>query len=285
MAGNLTQDSPAALVLSGIPGATDCHSHVVGPPARWPTIPDARYAPEVGPIEDYIAALDVLGIARCVLVQPSIYGSDNGCQLDAMRALGPARARGVAVVEPDIDGAELRRLDAAGMRGLRFNLRSGGLALEALEPIAKRIAPLGWHIQLFTEASVIAQIAPRLRALPVPVVFDHMGVPEIAKPTAQPGFQALLRLLDGGNAWVKLSGAERLSRQDTGYDDVVPFARALIAVAPERTLWGLDWPPSRFFKVKPQLADWIHQLHQYTADAATLQRILVDNPAALYRFD
>src|SRR5262245_52527524 len=162
MAGDL-KDGLAVTGLSGIPGATDCHSHVVGSPERWPTIPDARYAPEVGPIEDYVAALDALGIARCVLVQPSIYGSDNGCQLEAMRALGPARARGIAVVDPDVDAAELRRLDAAGVRGLRFNLRSGGLALEALEPIARRIAPMGWHIQLFTEACVIAQIAPRLR--------------------------------------------------------------------------------------------------------------------------
>ena len=264
--------------------ATDCHSHVVGPPARWPTIPDARYAPEVGPTEDYIAVLDRLKIARCVLVQPSIYGTDNGCQLEAMRALGPARARGIAVVDPDIDEAELRRFDAAGMRGLRFNLKSGGLTLEELEPIARRVAPLGWHIQLFTATSVIALIAQRLRALPVPVVFDHMGGPEIAKPMTEPGFQALLRLVGEGNAWVKLSGAERLSQQDSGYDDVVPFARALIAAAPERALWGLDWPPSRFFKVKPQPEDWIDQLRKYASDGATLQRILVDNPANLYRF-
>jgi predicted TIM-barrel fold metal-dependent hydrolase len=265
-------------------GATDCHSHVVGPPDRWPTIPDARYAPEQGPIEDYVVTLDRLGIARCVLVQPSIYGADNGCQLEAMRALGPARARGIAVVEPDVADAELRRLDAAGMRGLRFNLKSGGLGLETLEPIARRIAPFGWHIQLFTSTEVIAHIAPRLRALPVPVVFDHMGGPETARPMAQPGFQELLKLLDGGCAWVKLSGAERLSQQDAGYDDVVPFARALIAAAPERALWGLDWPPSRFFKVKPEPAHWVAQLRKYVTDPAILQKILVDNPAALYRF-
>jgi predicted TIM-barrel fold metal-dependent hydrolase len=264
--------------------ATDCHSHVVGPPARWPTIPDARYAPEEGPIEDYVVVLDRLGIARCVLVQPSIYGTDNGCQLEAMHALGPARARGIAVVDPAISDAELGRLDAAGMRGLRFNLKSGGLGLDTLEPIAQRIADLGWHIQLFTTAAVIAEIAPRLRALPVPVVFDHMGGPEIAHGLAQPGFAALLGLLRDGGAWVKLSGAERLSAQDAGYDDVVPFARALIAAAPERALWGLDWPPSRFFKTKPQPEDWIHQLRKYTQDAATLDRILVTNPAQLYRF-
>jgi 2-pyrone-4,6-dicarboxylate lactonase len=266
------------------PGATDCHSHVVGPPEQWKTIPDRRYEPEQGPLPAYIEILSELGIARCVLVQPSIYGTDNGCQLDAMRALGPQRARGIAVVAEDVSDTALRQLDDAGMRGLRFNLKSGGLGLAALDAMARKIAPLGWHIQLFTAADVIAEIAPRLRSLPVPVVFDHMGGPEIAAGIAQPGFQALLALLRDGTAWVKLSGAERLSAQPNGYDDVVPYATALIAAAPQRALWGLDWPPSRFFKVKPQPADWIVQLRKYTTDPATLDRILVANPAELYRF-
>jgi 2-pyrone-4,6-dicarboxylate lactonase len=265
-------------------GATDCHSHVVGSPDRWPTIPDRRYEPEQGPLPAYIEVLAELGIARCVLVQPSIYGTDNSCQLEAMRALGAQRARGVAVVDEAVTDAELRRLDDAGMRGLRFNLKSGGLGLDALEPVARKIAPLGWHIQLFTAAPVIAEIVPRLRTLPVPIVFDHMGGPEVGAGMAQPGFQALLALLGDGKAWVKLSGAERLSAQPDGYDDVVPFAQALIAAAPQRALWGLDWPPSRFFKVKPQPSDWIAQLRKYAADAPTLDRILVANPADLYRF-
>jgi len=266
------------------PGATDCHSHVVGPSDRWPTIPDRRYEPEQGPLPAYIEILAELGIERCVLVQPSIYGTDNGCQLEAMRALGPRRARGIAVVAEDVTDEALRKLDDSGMRGLRFNLKSGGLGLAALDSMARKIAPLGWHIQLFTASSVIAEIAPRLRTLPVPVVFDHMGGPDIAAGLAQPGFAALLALLGDGNAWVKLSGAERLSTQSAGYDDVVPYAKALIAAAPHRALWGLDWPPSRFFKVKPQPADWIAQLRKYTVDRPTLDRILVANPADLYRF-
>jgi 2-pyrone-4,6-dicarboxylate lactonase len=169
-----------ALPADALPaGATDCHSHVVGPPDQWPQVPDRRYEPEQGPLPDYVAVLDQLGIERCVLVQPSIYGTDNGCQLEAMRAIGATRARGVAVVEPDVTEAELRYLHDAGMRGLRFNLKSGGLGLDSLEPIARRIAPLGWHIQLFTATKVIADIACRLRSLPVPLVFDHMGGPEI----------------------------------------------------------------------------------------------------------
>jgi 2-pyrone-4,6-dicarboxylate lactonase len=267
------------------PGATDCHSHVVGPPDRWPTIPDRRYEPEQGPLSAYVAFLDRLGIERCVLVQPSIYGTDNGCQLEAMRAIGRQRARGIAVVDEAVTDDALRRLDDAGMRGLRFNLKSGGLGLDALEPIARKIAPFGWHLQLFTAASVIADIADRLRTLPVPIVFDHMGAPEIPLGVSQPGFAALLKLLGDGRAWVKLSGAERLSTQPSGYDDVVPFARALIAAAPDRTVWGVDWPPSRFFKTKPEPRHWIDQLRKYAPDPTILNAILVSNPAALYGFD
>jgi predicted TIM-barrel fold metal-dependent hydrolase len=171
------------------------------------------------------------------------------------------------------------------MRGLRFNLKSGGLGLNALEPIARKIAPLGWHIQLFTAAPVIAEIADRLRGLPVPLVFDHMGGPEIAHGLTQPGFQALLALLCDRRAWVKLSGAERLSNQPESFDDVVPFARALIAAAPERAVWGLDWPPSRFFKTKPKPSHWIEQLRKYVDGAPALDAILVGNPATLYGFD
>jgi predicted TIM-barrel fold metal-dependent hydrolase len=265
-------------------GATDCHSHVVGAPARWPQLPDRRYEPEQGPPEDYVALMARLGIARSVLVQPSIYGTDNGCQLEAMRLIGPARSRGIAVVAEDVDDLELQRLHDAGMRGLRFNLKSGGLGLAALEPVARKIAPLGWHIQLFTATPTIAEIAPRLRALAVPVVFDHMGGPVIGEGLAQPGFQALLGLLRERRAWVKLSGAERLSAEPAGYDDVVPFARALINDAADRALWGLDWPPSRFFKTKPDDAHWFRLLATWAPDAATRQAILVDNPARLYGF-
>lgn len=265
-------------------GATDCHSHVVGPAARWPTIPDRRYEPEEGPVAEYVAALARLGLSRCVLVQPSVYGTDNGCQIEAMREIGADRCRGIAVVAADISATELRRLDDAGMRGVRFNLRSGGLGIEDFERVSRRIAPLGWQAQIFTVAPIIAEIEPLLRKLPVPVVVDHMGGFDPALGLAQPGFQALLRLLGDRIAWVKLSGAERLSAQADGFEDVVPFARALLAAAPERAVWGIDWPPSRFYKVKPKPEDWISQLLKYVGRPAGLKAVLVDNPASLYGF-
>ncbi|HWB51844.1 MAG TPA: amidohydrolase family protein [Stellaceae bacterium] len=265
-------------------GATDCHSHVVGPVDRWPMIADRRYEPEQGPVADYIATLAGLGLDRCVLVQPSIYGTDNGCQIEAMQEIGRDRCRGVAVVSPDVANAELQRLHDAGMRGVRFNLRSGGLGIDDLETVCRKIAPFGWHAQIFTAAPVIAEREMLLRRLPVPVVVDHMGGPDPAEGLGQPGFRALLRLLADRVAWVKLSGAERLSGQETGYDDVVPFARALIAAAPERAVWGIDWPPSRFYKVQPEPGDWIKQLLKYVEQPAGLVPVLRDNPAALYGF-
>jgi predicted TIM-barrel fold metal-dependent hydrolase len=265
-------------------GATDCHSHVVGLVERWPMIADRRYEPEQGPVADYIATLAALGLSRCVLVQPSIYGTDNGCQIEAMQEIGCERCRGVAVVSANVAASDLRRLHEAGMRGVRFNLRSGGLGVDDLETVCRKIAPLGWHAQIFTAAPVIAEREELLRQLPAPVVIDHMGGPDPAEGLAQPGFQALLRLLEDRVAWVKLSGAERLSAQEHGYDDVVPFARALIAAAPERAVWGIDWPPSRFYKVQPTPNDWIEQLLKYVEQPGSLQSILVDNPAALYGF-
>jgi len=265
-------------------GSTDCHSHVVGPVERWPMIADRRYEPEQGPVDDYIAAMAQLGIERCVLVQPSIYGTDNGCQIEGMQQIGRDRCRGIAVVGADVADAELRRLHDAGMRGVRFNLRSGGLGIGDLETVCRKIAPYDWHAQIFTSAPVIAELEPQLRQLPVPVVLDHMGGPDPAQGLEQPGFQALLRLLGDRIAWVKLSGAERLSGQDSGYDDVVPFARALVAAAPERAVWGIDWPPSRFYRTPPQPADWIRQLVKYVQLHEALGRVLVDNPANLYGF-
>ena len=265
-------------------GSTDCHSHVVGPVDRWPMIADRRYEPEQGPVADYIATLAGLGISRCVLVQPSIYGSDNGCQIEAMQEIGRERCRGVAVVNPDVPDAELQRLHDAGMRSVRCNLRSGGLAIDDLEAVCRKIASFGWHAQIFTAAPIIAEREMLLRRLPVPVVIDHMGGPDPAEGVAQPGFQALLRLLADRVAWVKLSGAERLSGQENGYDDVVPFARTLIAAAPERAVWGIDWPPSRFYKVQPQPDDWINQLLKYIEQPDGLVPILVENPATLYGF-
>ncbi len=243
-----------------------------------------RYEPEAGEAADYKAVLARLGIERCVLVQPSFYGLDNGCQIAAMRIIGRERCRGVAVVDETISNAELQRLHDAGMRGVRFNLMSGGLPVSALETIAHRIADFGWHVQLFASAPAIEAIEARLRALPVATVIDHMGCPEKAGGVAQSGFQAVLRLLRDRVVWVKLAGAERLSALKAGFDDVVPFAQALIAAAPERVVWGMDWPPSRYFDTPPEPEDWVRLLLKYAPGAAARRAVLVDNPATLYGF-
>lgn len=265
-------------------GATDCHSHIVGS-AEWPMVDSRKYEPETGSMRDYMDVLARLGIDRCVLVQPSFYGSDNSCQIEAMRLIGVERCRGVAVVDDDVAAGELRRLHSLGIRGIRFNIMSGGLKLQSLETIARKIAPFRWHVQIFAPSTVLAEIAPRLRALPVPVAIDHMGCPEKGRGVSQPGFQAVLRLLEDRVAWVKLAGAERLSARSSGFDDVVPLARALIAAAPDRVIWGLDWPPSRFYAAPPAPKDWVSLLLQYVDnDACALRAILVANPGQLYDF-
>ncbi len=264
-------------------GATDCHSHIVGS-AEWPMVGSRKYDPEPGSAQDYMEWLGLLGIHRCVLIQPSFYGDDNGCQIAAMQLIGAEKCRGVAVVDDEVAAHELRRLHSLGVRGVRFNILSGGLKLQSLEAVARKIAPFHWHVQIFAPSTALAEIAPRLRALPVPVVIDHMGCPAKGGGLAQPGFQAVLRLLGERAVWVKLAGAERLSTQSTGFDDVVPFARALIAAGSDRVVWGLDWPPSRYFVSPPAPEDWISLLRRYADDDDTLRTILVDNPARLYDF-
>jgi predicted TIM-barrel fold metal-dependent hydrolase len=278
---DLTTRSRAGRALPA--GATDCHSHVVGSP-EWPMVEGRKYEPESGSAQSYAGVLTRLGIDRCVLVQPSFYGTDNGCQIAAMKVIGVERCRGIAVVDEDVAADEIQRLHMLGMRGVRFNLMSGGLKLRSLEKIANKIAAFGWHVQVFASCRVLADIATRLSALPVPVAIDHMGCPEKGGGVSQPGFQAVLRLLEDGVAWVKLAGAERLSAQSTGFEDVVPYARALLAAAPDRVVWGLDWPPSRYFAAPPAPEDWISLLFNYTDDQRLLRTILVDNPSRLYDF-
>jgi predicted TIM-barrel fold metal-dependent hydrolase len=268
------------------PGATDCHAHVFGPASRYPYAEGRRYTPPDCSLAAYRHMLATIGCERAVLVQPSVYGTDNRAHLDALAEAGPA-FRMVAVVAPDAPPAELERMHAAGVRGVRVNVLSGlGLALDVLEPLGRRLAPLGWHLQAFLDAEAIAAYEPALAALPCPLVIDHMGHFSMEAGLGQPGFQALLRLLRGGNTWVKLSGAYRLSRQPTPpFSDVVPYARALIEAAPERCVWGSDWPhPMVNGPPMPNDGDLVDLLADWAPDEAQRQRILVDNPAKLYGF-
>jgi len=267
-------------------GATDCHAHVFGPAAEYEWSPKRGYTPPDCSLADYRRMLATIGCERAVLVQPSVYGTDNTAHLDALAEAGPA-FRMVAVVDPDLPQRDLEHIAVAGVRGVRFNVVSkGGLALDGLERMARRIAPLGWHIQLFVDADTIARIEGKLASLPVPVVIDHMGHVTTDLGLEHPGFQALLRLLRGGNAWVKLSGAYRTSRQPTApFSDVVPYARALIEAGPERCVWGSDWPhPMVNDRPMPNDGDLADLAADWAPDEDTRRRILVDNPARLYGF-
>lgn len=264
------------------PGGADCHCHVFGPYAAYPLSPGRGYTPPEASVEWYLAMLATLGLERTVIVQPSVYGTDNRATLAAVAAIGAARARAVVVVDDDTDAAALAAMHAAGARGVRFNLVSGnGAPREQLAAVAARIAPLGWHLQVFTRE--LATLAPALAGLPVPLVLDHMGGVVAAAGIASPDGQALLRLLDGG-AWVKLSGYR--SSAGAPYADVAPLARALLAAAPDRCLWGTDWPHPQF-ETPDQVPDdgqLLDLLGEWAPEEAARHAVLVDNPARLYGF-
>ena len=219
----------------------DTHFYIFGPPARYPLAKTRGYTPPPALVPQYCAMIDTLGIERMVIVHPSVYGTDNSCSLDAMAALGD-RCRMVAVVDAFVSDAQLKQMDAAGVRGVRFNLISlGGPSRNALEALARRIAPMGWHVQVYVEGKQLAELAPILEKLPVPVVVDHMGSIMTAWGLNNPSLRALRKLIDSGRGWVKLCGY-RCSSAGHPYADVAPLARALVGAAAERCLWGSDWP-------------------------------------------
>lgn len=282
--------SPRKPVIKAPPGAIDCHAHIFGPVDRYPFSPKRLFTPPDVTVAQYRALLATLGVDRAVLVTPSVYGMNNERQLDALREM-QGRWRGVAVVPTDVGDAELQRLHAGGFRGVRVNLfAKSGLLLGDLEQIAARVAGLGWHVQLHADARNLEEIVPRLRKLPVDVVFDHMGHVPAAAGVSHPGFQALLGLMQEGRFWAKLSAPYRLSELPYPYDDVTPFARALIAAAPDRMVWGSDWPhpavpghmPANF--VMPNDGDLLDILALWTDDAVVQRKILADNPRRLYDF-
>ena len=265
-------------------GSTDCHFHIFGPHARYPLSPGRRYTPPEAAIEHYRAIAAVLGIERMVVVQPSIYGTDNRCTLDAVASFGQERARAVAVLDESVTAPELRRLHEAGVRGVRFNAVSGnGTPLEQLRSVARRAAPLGWHLQLYLHGEHLLELAPRLPELGLPVVIDHMGGVSSEKGVNHPEFRTLLRLLEGGRIWVKLC-CYRSSAAGHPFADVQTMAETLIAAAPERCLWGTDWPHPSYMQTMPDDGELLDLLGEWAASAAMQRRILVENPVALYGF-
>lgn len=266
------------------PGSCDCHAHIFGPQDQYPYTPNRSYTPPEASTAAYLRMLGALGFERAVIVQPSVYGIDNSCTRDAIVASG-GMWRGVAVVEPCVTDSRLAELHAAGFRGVRINLLfKGGLQMEALEQIARAIQPLGWHVQLLLDGRDLPELADRLRRLPVDFVVDHMGHMPASLGAGHPGFQTLLDLLRGGRCWVKLSGAYRISAKPQPYDDAIPIARALVETAPDKLVFGTDWPHPSISVPMPQDASLLDLLPLWAPDEATRHKILVENPARLYDF-
>jgi 2-pyrone-4,6-dicarboxylate lactonase len=266
------------------PGACDCHAHIFGPQTRYAYDPKRRYTPPDATPADYTRMLRRLGVERGVLVQPSVYMTDNTALLDAL-AETRFPLRGVAVVDETVTDAELARMDALGVRGLRLNLRFENGAPGDIAPrLAARVAPLRWHLQFRINAEDFPSIEPMLDAMPVDVVIDHIGQVPVQDGLDGAAFQTILRLVRKGRCWVKLSAPMRMSRQDYPHADVTPFVHALIGARPDRMVWATDWPHTTITGRMPNDGDLCDLLLDWIPDEATRRAVLVDNPARLYGF-
>jgi len=264
------------------PHACDCHMHIYDD--RFATVPGARLAHAAATVAMYRQIQKRNGTTRTVVVTPSAYGTDNSCTLDAIGQLG-ADARGVAVVAKDVSDEELVRLDKAGIKGLRFNVAiTSVMTPEMIEPMARRVAPLGWHLQLNMSNDDLLANRDMLTRLPVPIVFDHFAKIPVQDSESQPIFKFVTDLLTAQRAYIKLSGAYLVSKVGgPGYGDVAPLARKLIDLAPTQVLWGSDWPhPTE--KHKPDDAALVDMMVSWAGSEEKLKALLVDNPARLYHF-
>jgi 2-pyrone-4,6-dicarboxylate lactonase len=268
------------------PGAVDAHCHVFGPGDLFPYAPERKYTPCDAPAAKLFELRDFLGFERNVIVQATCHGADNRALVDALAHAG-GLARGVATVRPDVSDAELRALDAAGVRGVRFNFVKrlvDTTPRATLAAVAARIAPLGWHVVIYFEAAELPELYDFFTSLPTTVVVDHMGRPDVTKPVDGPEFELFVRLMrEHPNFWSKVSCPERLSRSGPpGYDDVVPFARRLVEAFPDRVLWGTDWPHPNLKSHMPDDGKLVDFIPRIAPTVELQQRLLVDNPQRLY---
>lgn len=263
--------------------ACDCHMHIYD--SRFPVAPTATLRPPDAHVDDYRLLQKRLGATRNVVVQPSTYGTDNRCTLDAAAQLGPT-ARVVAVVDTSVTDVELQRLATLGVRGIRFNLvQVGATTIDMMEPLSQRVHALGWHVQIHMLGDQIAQIEDLLRRLPSPIVFDHMARIPATDGIRHPAFAVMRKLIDKGNTWVKLSGAYMNTKIGAPtYADVAELAQAYVKAAPERMVWATDWPHPTERTDKPDDAVLLDLLSGWVPDESMRNRILVDNPATLYDF-
>lgn len=270
--------------LAAPAGACDTHMHIYED--RFPLAPTALFKPPHSPVADYLAMRKRIGVERTVVVQPTAYGFDNTCTLEAMAALGPG-ARGIAVVKPDVTEAQLERLTKAGMRGIRyFMLPGGALPWDTLETMAARVAPFGWHVQLQLDGRTLPEREALLKRLPGTLVIDHNGKFLEPVPPDHAAFKCLLRMLENGRTWVKLSAPYETSKTGApAYADVGLLAKALARAAPDRALWATNWPHPNVPKEKrSDEAELLDLLLEWAPEEAARRKILVENPAKLYGY-
>jgi predicted TIM-barrel fold metal-dependent hydrolase len=267
------------------PNAADCHCHVFGPREQYPWAANRLYTPPPVTLDHYLGMLDTTGFARGVLVQTGLYGADNRFIVDAIKA-HPKKLRAIALIDETFSDRALCDLAEAGVCGFRVNRTAKtGLAFDVARRLAERTRRLGWHVQFLLDVEDHPDIDRFLGDFPTEVVIDHMGRPDPQKGVGAPGFQALIHLLQSGRGWAKLSAPYRTSRQEPPYHDITPFAQALVAAAPDRLVWGSDWPLVLLETTMPNDGDLVDQIAVWIPDESARRRILVDNPERLYGFE
>ena len=274
------------------PLACDSHMHLFGDPAKYKFDPDRSYMPPSATVRDIDRLHGHIGIARCVIVQASVYGMNHGVMLEAMRAQ-PSRFRGVAVLRADTPDSLIDELHEAGVRGFRVNLFQrhgrkiyrGGAGLEDAKALAPRLRRRGWHVQAWLDAEDLPDLAPPLFALGLDVVVDHMGRITADRGVNSRGFSYLCDLLAAGKLWCKLSGADRITCSGSPFDDAVPYGRALMQANPKKVIWGTDWPHVNYFDdAMPDDGILTDLIPRYAPTAEEQALLLVINPATLYEF-
>ena len=287
--------------MTSTPGATDCHAHVFDP-VRFPYAAGRRYTPPPATVDELLRLHDALGLQRVVLVQPSVYGSDNRCMVSALRQLGD-RARGVAVIDDSFDRTHLEDLWAVGVRGVRLNLQvareqDASQGQRMLEALAHAVSEVPLLVQIHAATAIVLSCAATIRAMRQPLLIDHFGLVRAAGGASQPELAPLLDLLAVPHVWIKLSGPYQISEASPGYEDIAPIARALFDAAPERTLWGSDWPHTggvarsanyrmtdvEAFRSEDDASN-LGLIDTWLPQAADRERLLKSNPARLFGFD
>ena len=266
-------------------GASDSHVHIFGPRKIFSFAEGRNYTPADATKEMLFALHAQLGIEHCVIVQPNCHGYDNSVTEDAIAATGGAY-RGIALVPASVSEAELKRLATAGLCGARFHYMkhlNKGASIDDVIALSKRLADIGWHLQIHMEADLIADLAPAIKRAAVPVVIDHIGRVDASLGLNAPGFTNLLKLMDDKKIWVKVSGCDRITRKGPPYADAIPFARKLVAEFGDRVVWGTDWPHPNHAHI-PDDGLLVDILAEIAPKPDQLQALMVDNPQRLYKF-